>query len=152
MKVLVTGGAGFIGSNIVKRLVEMGHTPAVFDDLSSGYRQNLVPGVPFVEADVRDVKAVAQARRGVRSFCISQPAWVTSVRLTILSLTPRLTFWAPSMCSRQPGRMGSTGWFFLLGRHLRRVEDVANRRGSPARPRFALRREQTGGREDVPGL
>lgn len=64
MNILVTGGAGFIGSNIVKRLLELGHAPEVLDDLSSGYRQNLVPGVPFIEGDVRDGEAVAAAAQG----------------------------------------------------------------------------------------
>ncbi len=64
MKALVTGGAGFIGSNIVERLLEQGHEPVVLDDVSSGYRENLVPGVRFVEGDVRDAAAVAEAVRG----------------------------------------------------------------------------------------
>lgn len=64
MKVLVTGGSGFIGSNIVRRLLELGHEPVVLDDLSSGYRENLVAGVPFHEADVRDAAAVAAAMQG----------------------------------------------------------------------------------------
>ena len=41
MKALVTGGAGFIGSNIVEPLLELGHEPVVLDNLSSGYRENL---------------------------------------------------------------------------------------------------------------
>ena len=61
---LVTGGAGFIGSNIVERLLEQGHEPVVFDKISSGYRENLVPGVRFVEGDVRDAAAVAEAAQG----------------------------------------------------------------------------------------
>jgi UDP-glucose 4-epimerase len=61
MKTLVTGGAGFIGSNIVKRLLELGHAPVVLDDLSSGYRENLIAGVPFVQGDVRDADAVHAA-------------------------------------------------------------------------------------------
>ena len=61
MRVLVTGGSGFIGSNIVRRLLELGHEPVVLDDLSSGFAENLVPGVPFFEADVRDAGAVAAA-------------------------------------------------------------------------------------------
>ena len=61
---MVTGGAGFIGSNIVKRLLEQGHEAVVLDDISSGFRENLVPGVPFREADVRDGEAVAAALRG----------------------------------------------------------------------------------------
>lgn len=64
MKALVTGGAGFIGSNIVNALLELGHEPVVLDDLSSGYRENLVSGVPFVEGDVRDLDAVARAMAG----------------------------------------------------------------------------------------
>jgi len=64
MKALVTGGAGFIGSNLVNALRELGHEPVVLDDLSSGYRENLVAGVPFVEGDVRDLEAVARAMAG----------------------------------------------------------------------------------------
>jgi UDP-glucose 4-epimerase len=64
MKFLVTGGAGFIGSNIVQRLLKLGHEPVVLDNLSSGYRQNLLPDVHFVEADVRDGEAVARAAEG----------------------------------------------------------------------------------------
>jgi len=64
VKILVTGGAGFIGSNIAKHLLELGHAPVVLDDLSSGYRQNLISGVRFVEADVRDGDVVAHAAKG----------------------------------------------------------------------------------------
>jgi nucleoside-diphosphate-sugar epimerase len=64
MKALVTGGAGFIGSNIVNTLLELGHEPVVLDDLSSGYRENLVAGIPFVEGDVRDLETVARAMAG----------------------------------------------------------------------------------------
>jgi nucleoside-diphosphate-sugar epimerase len=64
VRVLVTGGSGFIGSNIVRGLLERGFGAVVLDDLSSGYRENLVPGVPFVEADVRDAEAVATALQG----------------------------------------------------------------------------------------
>ena len=61
MRFLVTGGAGFIGSNIVQRLLELGHEVVVLDDLSSGYSDNLVADVPFVQADVRDGDAVLAA-------------------------------------------------------------------------------------------
>ena len=66
MKALVTGGAGFIGSNIVGLLLEEGHSVVVLDDLSTGYRRNLdpFPQVEFIEADVRGAEAVAQAMDG----------------------------------------------------------------------------------------
>jgi UDP-glucose 4-epimerase len=64
LKILITGGAGFIGSNIVKRVSELGHQLVVLDNLSSGFRQNLIPGLPLVEADVRDGDAVARAADG----------------------------------------------------------------------------------------
>lgn len=57
MKVLVTGGAGFIGSHIVERLVREGHEVKAYDNLSSGKRENLAAvasDVELVEADVRD--------------------------------------------------------------------------------------------------
>lgn len=53
MKVLITGGAGFIGSHIVDALLEEGHDVAVVDDLSSGRRQNLPGGVTLHEVDIR---------------------------------------------------------------------------------------------------
>jgi len=43
MRYVVTGGAGFIGSNTVDELVRRGHSVAVFDDLSAGKEQNLAP-------------------------------------------------------------------------------------------------------------
>ena len=66
MRVLVTGGAGFIGSNIVRLLVAEGYAVTVLDDLSSGYRCNLdpFPTVRFVEGDVRDPEAVSRAVAG----------------------------------------------------------------------------------------
>lgn len=67
MKALVTGGAGFIGSNIVALLIREGHEVVVLDNLLSGYRCNLepFPGVQFIEEDVRNPEAVKQAVSGV---------------------------------------------------------------------------------------
>ena len=67
MKALVTGGAGFIGSNLVRQLVQSGHEVKVLDNLSSGFKDNLAPfpQVGLVEGDVRDQSAVAEAIKGV---------------------------------------------------------------------------------------
>jgi UDP-glucose 4-epimerase len=67
MRVLVTGGAGFIGSNLVKHLLAGNHEVLVLDDFSSGHRSNLAPfpEVKLFEGDVRDEPLVKQAVRGV---------------------------------------------------------------------------------------
>jgi nucleoside-diphosphate-sugar epimerase len=57
MKALVTGGAGFIGSHIAERLVREGHQVVIYDNFSSGRRENLAPmedKVEVIEGDVRD--------------------------------------------------------------------------------------------------
>ncbi|HET6587001.1 MAG TPA: UDP-glucose 4-epimerase GalE [Oleiagrimonas sp.] len=57
MKVLVCGGAGYIGSHMVRHLVRGGHAVVVFDNLSTGHRE-AVADVPLVVGDVADAKAV----------------------------------------------------------------------------------------------
>jgi UDP-glucose 4-epimerase len=66
MRVLVTGGAGFIGSNLVSELVAREHTVTVLDNLQSGYRQNLdaIEGVTFIEGDIRNATTVSDAMAG----------------------------------------------------------------------------------------
>jgi UDP-glucose 4-epimerase len=61
MRVLVTGGAGYIGSVIVARLTARGHDVVVYDDLFRGHAAAVPAGVPLVRGDVRDVAAVRAA-------------------------------------------------------------------------------------------
>lgn len=58
MRVLVTGGAGFIGSHLVEALKAAGHRVAVLDNLSTGRRENLPPDIPLYTIDLRDTKAI----------------------------------------------------------------------------------------------
>ena len=58
--ILVTGGAGYIGSVITERLVRRGDTPIVLDNLSQGHRGAVPPGVEVVHADLADRPAVEQ--------------------------------------------------------------------------------------------
>lgn len=61
MKVLVTGGAGYIGSTVVAQLVAGGDTVIVFDDLSQGHRAAVHPDAHFVQGDLADRRAVDAA-------------------------------------------------------------------------------------------
>jgi len=65
MKVLVTGGAGFIGSHVVDAFVEAGHDVAVVDDLSTGRASNLNPAARFYQVDIRspELEDVFRAER-----------------------------------------------------------------------------------------
>ena len=53
VRVLLTGGAGFIGSHVAEHLLAQGYEVAIIDDLSSGKRENLPTGARFYEADIR---------------------------------------------------------------------------------------------------
>ncbi|MFQ5599006.1 MAG: SDR family oxidoreductase [Candidatus Krumholzibacteriia bacterium] len=67
-RMLVTGGAGFIGSHVTEALVERGHEVRVLDNLITGHRENLAAvanEVDFHEADLRDIDAVRNAARDV---------------------------------------------------------------------------------------
>ena len=54
MRILVTGGAGFIGTNLIKKLIKGGHDVVSFDDYSTGFEKNEQEGCRYVEADVRE--------------------------------------------------------------------------------------------------
>jgi UDP-glucose 4-epimerase len=65
MKVLVTGGAGFIGSHVVDLMVEAGHDVVVVDNLSTGRMSNLNPNAKFYQVDIRspELEKVIEAER-----------------------------------------------------------------------------------------
>ena len=65
MKALVTGGAGFIGSNISMKLLEMGFEVRILDDLSSGYLSNVPKKAHFIEGSTVDGKTTMEAASGV---------------------------------------------------------------------------------------
>lgn len=83
MTILVTGGAGFIGSHLVERLLSEGHSVRVLDNLSTGKRDNLPqhPALELREGDIRDEAAVRDAVRGVSA--IYHLAAVASVQASI---------------------------------------------------------------------
>lgn len=63
MKVLLTGGAGYIGSHAARLLAQRGHTVVIYDNLSTGHRF-LADGFEFVLGDLRDHTALEQALQG----------------------------------------------------------------------------------------
>ena len=68
-RVLVTGGAGFIGSHLCDALLREGHRVRVLDDLSVGRIENVPPGCEFMRGSIADDAAVEQATEGVDFIC-----------------------------------------------------------------------------------
>ena len=84
MNVLITGGAGFIGSHLADRLVIDGHTVTLFDNLSTGKRENLraqAAAARLIIADVRDSETLTRAARGMDALI--HLAAVASVQASI---------------------------------------------------------------------
>ena len=83
MKVLVTGGAGFIGSHLVERLLAAGDSVRVVDDLSTGKRDNLIchNALEFIEGDIRDAGLVDRCVQGVEA--VAHLAAVASVQASM---------------------------------------------------------------------
>jgi len=82
MKILVTGGAGFIASNIVDRLIEDGHDVVVVDDLSTGNRRNVNRKAVFYEVDIQS-RELEKIFREEKPDIVSHHAAQKDVRLSV---------------------------------------------------------------------
>ncbi len=82
MRILVTGGAGFIASHVVDAYIERGHDVVVVDDLSSGLRENVNPRAELIVSDLRD-PATAQALRGRGFELLNHLAAQIDVRVSV---------------------------------------------------------------------
>lgn len=82
MRILVTGGAGFIGSHVADAALAAGHEVCVVDDLSTGRRENVPAGARFVELDIRNAKGVEQVVAEFRPQVLCHQAAQTSVSVS----------------------------------------------------------------------
>jgi UDP-glucose 4-epimerase len=80
MRILVTGGAGFIGSHVVEAYLEQGHAVSIVDDLSTGKDANVNPNARFYRADIRDPDSLARVFDEERPEVISHQAARADVR------------------------------------------------------------------------
>lgn len=72
-KILITGGAGFIGSNLCDHFLKLGHVVVCLDDLSTGFKKNIEhncdnPNFTFIEGDIRDPETCRLATEDWKSY------------------------------------------------------------------------------------
>ena len=83
MRILVTGGAGFIGSWVCEAYISEGHEVLVIDNLSTGSESNIPPEAEFVECDVRDFAGLEKAFRRFRPNVVNHHAAQINVRNSV---------------------------------------------------------------------
>jgi UDP-glucose 4-epimerase len=90
MKILITGGAGFIGSHIVDAYIAQGHSVAVIDNLSTGFRRNVNKKAKFYKADITDIKAVQRIVAQVQPQVVNHQAALVEVIRSLRDPLPTL--------------------------------------------------------------
>ncbi|MBW1762239.1 MAG: NAD-dependent epimerase/dehydratase family protein, partial [Deltaproteobacteria bacterium] len=83
MKILVTGGAGFIGSHVAEAAIEAGHQVLVVDDLSNGRTENLPTNADFHPIDIRDKDVLRELVVHFKPDAISHHAAQASVTVSV---------------------------------------------------------------------
>jgi UDP-glucose 4-epimerase len=83
MRILVTGGAGFIGSHVVDAYLQLGHSVSIIDNLSTGKRANINSKATFYEIDIRDATAVAKLFQGQSFDIVNHHAAQMDVRRSV---------------------------------------------------------------------
>ncbi len=83
MKILVTGGAGFIGSNIVDKYVQLGHEVVIIDNLSTGRKENINPQAKFYQADICDTQKMTEIFQKEKPEVLNHHAAQMDVRKSV---------------------------------------------------------------------
>ena len=82
MRIVVTGGAGFIGSHVVDLYVKEGHTVLVIDNLSTGKLENVNKRASFEKVDLRDIKSLSNVIDFFKPDIVNHHAFISSVRVS----------------------------------------------------------------------
>ncbi len=85
MRILITGGAGFIGSHLAERLVAEGHQVSVVDDLSTGRRDNVPPGVRFYKVDICNPEDLEEVFRREKPEVVNHHAAHVNLRQSVIN-------------------------------------------------------------------
>jgi UDP-glucose 4-epimerase len=90
MKILVTGGAGFIGSHIVDAYINLGYKVLVIDNLSTGFRENINKKAKFYEADIRNIEAIEKIFKKEKPQIVNHHAAIAEVVKSLRNPIPTM--------------------------------------------------------------
>jgi UDP-glucose 4-epimerase len=91
MKIIVTGGAGFIASHITDEYIKAGHRVVVIDNLSKGFRKNIHPKAKFYKADITDLALMEKIFKKERPEAVNHHAAIAEVVVSVRDPIPTLT-------------------------------------------------------------
>lgn len=91
MRILVTGGAGFIASHITDTYVKAGHQVSVIDNLQHGFKRNLNKRAVFYQADICDLKALRRIMAKVKPTVVNHHAAIAEVIVSVSNPLPTMT-------------------------------------------------------------
>lgn len=83
MRILVTGGAGFIGSHVAEAFLQAGHEVVIIDDLSTGIEENIPPGAKFLAGDITDRSVVESLFTEHKFGAVSHHAAQMNIRVSV---------------------------------------------------------------------
>ncbi len=154
MTVLVTGGAGYIGSHMVLELLEAGEKVVVLDNLSTGFAWAVPEGVPLVVGDFGDEALVAAL---LREHDVSEIIHFAAKIVVPESVADPLGYYlnntamARSLIALRGRARREALHLFIHGRRVRRSRPLAGERGRAAPSHVALRALEADGRMDARG-
>ena len=88
MKIIVTGGAGFIGSHVVDAYIKAGHKVAVIDNLATGFRKNVNPKAKFYKEDIRKLDAMERVFKIEKPEVVNHHAAIAEVVKSLVNPIP----------------------------------------------------------------
>ena len=91
MKIIITGGAGFIASHVTDEYIKAGHKVVIIDNLSKGFRKNLNPKAKFYKADITDLAKMEEIFKKEKPEIVNHHAALAEVVVSVRDPIPTLT-------------------------------------------------------------
>lgn len=120
MKIIITGGAGFIASHIADAYINAGHKVVIIDNLSKGFRRNLNPKAKFYKANITDLAAMERIFKKEQPTVVNHHAALAEVVISMRNPIPTLT----------TNVLGTANVLLAFGHHGKDEKTATGKRGT----------------------